>query len=967
MQGVARVPVVRAAFVALLLLLAPAVASAQSAFSGIVRDTSGAVLPGATVEASSDVLIEKTRTAVTDGEGRYSIVDLRPGTYLVVFSLTGFNTLRRDGLDLPANFNMTINADLRVGSLEESITVTGDAPVVDVQSTQRTQVLNRELLDALPTARNYSGLAALMPGVRMSNTDVGGNQQMEQIYMTVHGSRQTDTTVQVDGLQLNSLMSDGQVQAYYSDAANAEVTYQTSGVGAETSGGGLRINMIPKEGGNRVSGSLFAGGTNGSWQSNNISQDLIDRGLQSGDRVDHISDYNFAIGGPIRQDRLWYFHTFRRIATNEIVANNFYTDGRPGMEDQWIYNILFRLTYQVNQKTKVTSYFDRYPKFKGHEMGALVDPDTAARRRNWRNALYYTAQVKATSTLTSRLLLEGGYSSNVEYFTGRYQPGIEKTRGSPEWHTQIGHSELVGAGTVTQFASWNALVTPASGTDPRKHVLSGTMSYVTGSHSFKTGVQWGFGPYTTRSDINGDLVQRYRNGLPDSVRVYNTPREAREYLNADLGIFAQDSWTIKRLTANVGIRFEYFNGEIAQQDSPPGRFAPVRHFEEVNCMPCWLDVTPRFGVSYDLFGNARTALKATFNKYMAGQTLGYAQRYNPFQTQSDDRTWDDRNADDVAQDVEIGPSNNAGFGLPISTQRPGPDLAREYDLEYSAGIQHELMRGLSVNAAWYRRSTYNLRRTDNLLITFDDYALVNVVSPLNGEVIPAYNLNRAKQGLVDEVDVNSTDMDQRSRTYNGFELGAAGRFGKASFFGGWTFDRAVSVQCDSRDNPNHVIGGVAFHGWCDQSLLDMPFRHEFKLSGSYLLPWDVQVNAALQSYAGPTLPTTWNIGRNTRYAANCIGPCTPGTLVIPNLTPTSLSIALAPPGSAFYDRLNQLDVGFRKIFRIGRYQYSGQVDLFNFLNTDYIKSQTTTWGPSLGVPLSTLQPRTLRLAAQMRF
>ena len=310
MQGVAKVrALIISSFVAATFVLAPAVVSAQSAFSGIVRDTSGAVLPGVTVEASSPVLIEKTRAAVTDGEGRYTITDLRPGTYAVVFTLTGFNTFRRDGLELPTNFNMQINADLRVGSLEESITVTGDAPVVDVQSTQRTQVLNRDLLDALPSARNYSGLAALMPGVRMSNTDVGGNQQMEQIYMTVHGSRQTDTTVQVDGLQLNSLMNDGQVQAYFSDAANAEVSYQTSGVGADVSGGGVRINMIPKEGGNRVSGSAFAGGTNGSWQANNVSHELKAAGSPVGEKVDHISDYNFAIGGPIKQDKLWYFTT----------------------------------------------------------------------------------------------------------------------------------------------------------------------------------------------------------------------------------------------------------------------------------------------------------------------------------------------------------------------------------------------------------------------------------------------------------------------------------------------------------------------------------------------------------------------------------------------------------------------------------------------------------------------------------
>src|SRR5829696_4621955 len=269
MHGVARVRADVVGLVLTLLLLAPVVASAQSAISGIVRDTSGAVLPGVTVEASSPVLIEKTRSVVTDGEGRYSIVDLRPGSYLVVFTLTGFNTFRREGIDLPANFTMTINADLRVGALEESITVTGDAPVVDVQSTQRTHVLNRDLLDSLPTARNYSGLAALMPGVKMSNTDVGGNQQMEQIYMRVHGSRQTDTTVQVDGMQLNSMMNDGQVQAYFSDAANAEVSYSTSGGGADVSAGGLKINMIPKEGGNRTTGALFAGGIRQEWQGDN--------------------------------------------------------------------------------------------------------------------------------------------------------------------------------------------------------------------------------------------------------------------------------------------------------------------------------------------------------------------------------------------------------------------------------------------------------------------------------------------------------------------------------------------------------------------------------------------------------------------------------------------------------------------------------------------------------------------------
>ena len=850
---------------------------------------------------------------------------------------------------------------MRVGSLEETVTVTGASPVVDVQSTQRTHVLTREMLDSLPTARNYSGLAALMPGVRMSNTDVGGNQQMEQIYMTVHGSRQTDTTLQVDGMQLNSLMNDGQVQAYFSDAANSEVTYQTNGVGADVSGGGVRINMIPKEGGNRLSGSAFVGGTDGSWQSNNVTPELIARGLESGDRVAHITDFNFSLGGPIQKERLWFFGTWRRISTNEVVANNFYKDGRPGVEDQWIQNQMVRLTYQATPRNKFTVYHDRYPKFKGHEMGALVDPDTAARRRDNHHALYYTGQAKWTSTLTSRFMVDGGYSTNVEYFTGAYQPGIAKQRGTPEWYTQIGKTDLI------TLNSWNGITTPANGTDPKRHVLASTVSYITGSHSFKSGVQWGFGDYVIDRDMNGDLVQRYRNGRPDSVRVYNTPLRSREYLNADLGIFAQDSWTIRRLTLNAGVRFEYFEGEISEQDIMAGRFAPARHFNKVPNMPQWFDVAPRFGVAYDLFGNARTAVKATVNKYMAGQTLGFAQRYNPLQQQSDTRTWNDLNGDDVAQDNEIGPSNNRAFGLPTQTLRPDSDLRREYDLEYSAGIQHELVRGVSVTGAWYRRGTYNMRKTTNTLFGREDYTVVNVVSPLNGEVIQAYNLNAAKQGLVDRIDLNSTDSDLRRQRYNGFEFGATARYKGGSLFGGWTFDRRIQVECDALETATTNLPKSDFR-FCDQSQLGLPLRHEFKVAGSYILPWGgIQTNIAYQSYAGAPLIIQWEIGRTTRYAADCIGPCTPGALVIPNQTPATITLDLIPQGAQYYGRLNQVDFGLRKIFRIRTMQLSGQVDLFNLINSSYIKSQNRTWGSSLGQPLSTLQPRTLRLALQVKF
>ena len=223
-----------------------------------------------------------------------------------------------------------MNADLRVGALEESITVTAASALVDVLNTQKSVVVNRELMDAVPTARNYSGMAALIQGVRMSNTDVGGNQQMEQIYMTVNGSRQTDTTVQVDGLNLNSLMNDGQVQAYYSDAAMAETTYQTSGITADVSTGGVRINLIPKDGGNVFSGQAFVGGTDGSWQANNVTDELQARGLRTGSRVAKIADVNIGIGGPIMRDKLWFFASWRRIATDSVIPRQLLREHRRG-------------------------------------------------------------------------------------------------------------------------------------------------------------------------------------------------------------------------------------------------------------------------------------------------------------------------------------------------------------------------------------------------------------------------------------------------------------------------------------------------------------------------------------------------------------------------------------------------------------------------------------------------------------
>jgi hypothetical protein len=317
--------VLRIVGIGALVTAVPAVAGAQSAFTGTVRDTSGAVLPGVTVEASSPVLIEGTKAAVTGSDGTYRIVDLRPGSYSLVFNLTGFKAARFEGVELRADFTATLNANLEVGALEESITVTGASPVVDVSSNAKVEVLTREVLDQVPTGRTIQAYAQLVSGVSLNVPDVGGSRGMQQTYMSTRGLTSANNMVTVDGLMVNGLDGDGAVQQYFNQAMVAEMSYQTSGAGADVSPGGVRMAIVARDGGNQFNGSVFAGWTQGSWVADNLDDDLRQRGLGAAGGVDRIYDFNAGIGGPVKRDRIWFFASARAWSVNAPIANTFYT------------------------------------------------------------------------------------------------------------------------------------------------------------------------------------------------------------------------------------------------------------------------------------------------------------------------------------------------------------------------------------------------------------------------------------------------------------------------------------------------------------------------------------------------------------------------------------------------------------------------------------------------------------------
>ncbi|PYR45809.1 MAG: hypothetical protein DMF89_24130 [Acidobacteria bacterium] len=945
------------------LLLLPAVADAQSTFSGVVRDTSNAVLPGVTVEASSPVLIERARSVVTDGEGRYTIVDLRPGTYKLTFSLTGFATVVRDNLDLPGNVTVPVNVDLSVGSVEESVTVSGQSPLVDVQNAQRTQVLERTVLDALPTTRNMQTVGAPVPGIKLSRPDVGGSQGMEQAYMRTHGADDRHTSMQVDGMNVNSSMGDGNIQAYNDDALAQSVVFQTSALPAEVAAGGVRVNMIPKDGGNALRGGGFFGGTAHGWQSDNNNDDLRARGFQYRNFVQHVQDFNANFGGPIIRNKLWFFTTGRHVSVDEGVGNAFYAvpyEGRqvgdPAIQGQYVRDALVRLTYQATGKHKFSAYLERIWKHKDPELLSGYDPVTASDIRDPMHALYYVGQFKYTSTLTNRLLYEFGYSTNIERLTQRYQPGIEQIPFTPQWYTQVTHSDTIG------------IVTGAA-----------PGGYVTGSHAFKTGMQWSFGVDGNSQIRNGDIVQTYTNGVPFSVTVYNTPTRNNEYVNGDVGVYAQDTWTLGRLTVGPGLRVDHFNAEIQGGCRGTGRFVAAFCEPTMRGMPNWNNISPRLSVVYDLRGDARTALKASVSKYMLPWAGGWAKRYDPFTTQTDTRTWNDANHDGIAEDNEIGPSGNANFG--ISTGRsPSPGLAREYNVETTAGVQHQLLSRVSMFAGYYHRHFYNQEAQLNPLLTMADFTSFPLANPLgNGETLTLFNLNPAKAGLYAKqlVDINSNI----NRTiYDGFEASFTARLPRgANVFGGWSNDRLITVTCDQYD-PNKLR-------FCDQTgqtfqqygaTSTPPFRNDFKLSANYPLPYGIEVSGVFLSFAGkgntytaqdPSLGAYWSVPASVFPNGQRTRVVTSAPILLAAGTQTQApGVNLIPPNTKFEPRWNQLDVSLKRRFLTGRgHDVQAQAAVFYLLNGSAVLQEVQSYGPNLGQPQNFLQGRLLRLALLIDF
>jgi hypothetical protein len=646
----------------------PAVAAAQGTITGVVKDASGAVLPGVSVEAASPVLIEKARTATTDGSGQYRIVDLRPGTYTVTFALSGFTTIKREGIELTGTFVATVNGELKVGSIAETVLVTGEAPIVDVQSVRRQVSVSGETIAELPTSRAYGALFQLVPAV----TTGGGANLQVQVMPGLNvfggpGGRSTEGKLTVEGLGVGAALSGGGVSSYIPDVANSqEVTFTTSGGLGEAEVGGPQMNIVPKTGGNSVKGNLYLAGTPGSFVGSNFTPELQAKGLKVPGDLLKLWDYTGGVGGPIVKDRLWYFFNAREEGSWSSVPG-MYANANAGIAGKYIYvadtsrqaatahswRIAgLRLTAQLTEKQKINVFWDEQrpcqgAAWPGVDEGCRQQPDSqwiiggasgvagsfgsasatsAPEISNYagRNHAYQRVQQATwTSPRTNRLLLDAGFGTYASLYGGQQMPGnpttaipkmVEQCTGAPPANA-VANACAHGISNLT-FGSqdWQE-------NDQVVYTWRASASYVTGAHSMKVGYQGGF-PVLNQNYFSNDthLVYRMNYGVPNQLTMDLKPFPVRQRTRSE-AVYVQDQWTRSRMTVQWALRYDHAWSYFPEQTVGPVRFLPTAiTFPETDGVKGYNDITPRGGVAYDLFGNGNTALKFNVGKYLEAAT-----------------------------------------------------------------------------------------------------------------------------------------------------------------------------------------------------------------------------------------------------------------------------------------------------------------------------------------------------------
>ncbi len=980
--------------------LLPAAAYGQASLVGTVRDTAGAVLPGVSVEASSPALIEKVRTAVTDGAGQYQIVDLRPGDYVVAFTLPGFSTVRREGIVLLGTVAATVNADLRVGAIEETITVTGEAPVVDVTTARPRQTMDKDIIDAIPSARHYFNLAALVPATTSGTRDVGGSAGLVPPPMTAAGSNASDSRILLDGLSVGATGGGGSM--YMTPVATSrEVTFNLTGGMAESESPGFTVQIIPRDGGNVFSGSFFANGASSGLIGSNFSEDLRARGLRAPNKLLSVYDVSGAYGGRLIRDRLWFFGSTRSIRSNNSVAGMF-INKNAGNLNAWTYDpdpnqqaeteqfytgANMRLTWQASARNKIAVFWDEQYRCQSCVGGGTATQTVEATSRSTASPMR-VVQATWNSPMSNRLLGEAGFSLFIhrQVAGGPVNGGRPRTDGTRNpllirVVEQAGAIPGLSYRQPTLYGHHWAQTT----------VWRGALSFITGSHSAKFGYDGGYHPRVINFDSDNALSYQFNNGVPNQLTLYATPFSAPS--NAlTAGLYAQDQWVLGRLTLQGGVRFDYLHMLYPEQQLGPSRYYPtVVAFGKTDSYQ-WKDVTPRVGAAYDLFGNGKTAVRIQLGKYASQGVLtpngGDPDDFNPIlrMATNTNRAWTDANgnfrpdcdlANGALQDLRAsggdlcGAFANRNYGTSNFSSTFNPDYVkgwgvRPYQWVFTPSVQQELWPRVSLNVGYVRRVSGNFPITDNLALSAADFDRFAITAPGDARlpgggryaIEGLFNVRPDRFGQTNNYRTLASEYGKQLHHYNGINVDVNARLSALTVQGGFSSGKTTTDNCEIVAKVPEVLAPGQSAGFCHVAT---PFLTNYKGLATYTIPRvDVQVSGTYQNLGGPEFAANFNA---------------PNAVIVPGLgrplagNAPNMLVNLLEPATQYGERYTQVDLRVGKVLRLAGARVLVSFDLYNALNANAIQTYNNAFvsGGAWLVPTAIESPRVAKFGVQLDF
>jgi hypothetical protein len=961
-----------------LVLIATLPVWAQSSLStihGTVKDESAAAMPGVTVTITSPALQVPQLTAVSDADGSYRIGELPAGTYKLTFELSGFKSVVLDDFRLPIGFVALADATMAVGRLEETVTVTGASPVVDLTTTTTAVNLTRTVLDAVPTGQGLQQLFAMTPGVTTNQVDVGDSAMGVRASTTNYGFN-ANNKIQIDGIDISDGTSTG---IYMSSMTLDEAQIRTSGNDAEVSVPGVSMVAVIKSGSNNFHGTYNFDGERPELQSNNVTDKLRAQNISNTNPIQHLLDANGDIGGRIVRDKLWFYGALERQDKLQGVpgfASGPGPDGKYLTPDDPPAYVRARLTHGAVKVSYQPTIGNRLiaawqPTMKYQPQGLPPEP---SRLRPLESTLDYRNpsrmwKSELQSTLSTRMVYDlvvggGGYTADYAPWRSHFaKPDV------PSNPTTLDRETGLNGGTngKTNLELRDRFEVDSSISAFPENFLGGHHELKVGTSLYWRGLSVGLrnnpaGNYTLIFDkVNGV------SGQPVEIQMNNAPTRPWPRTNYFAG-YLKDTWRVsQRLTVNLGVRIEQQDSFLKAQTreaSPdwPTLF-PAATFAPLDVLK-WNSVVPRLGLAWDM-GN-KTVVKATYGKFANGLSDNFANSYNPFTNITENFRWHDLNGDHLYQpgEVNLDPINGGDFlsisGSGSATLPQG--LKQPTTNEATASFERELMANLGVRVLYVYKNVVNQTVTTNVArprsaydipLTRRDPGPDDILGTADdpGKSVTIYDYNAAYRGSA--FVNNQLKNTDRTDHYNSIEFTvtkrSSGRWSAIASF--WAIKDyrwlcpATATCAQIPDNPNN-----------DYFPLDTTWRWAGNLNATYRLPYGIHFGAFLQSKIGIQ-------GQRTTIfrAADPDG----GKALVQQSTVT---LRMEPYGAHTGPAINVLDLRTSKEFALGRgSRVEFNFDLFNLLNSSANLATQFQGGPTFLWATDVVPPRVARVGVRYSF